>query len=128
MTFVIVEDPGKAGSDKACIVLSNLETVVVEVHGWIGPFIVHRRILHRREARTGWTVTHVATGRMVWTVAHFGEAQRVAQALTASGEVPAGREECLAWRERLGSDKVKYGQFVAKLSEIAPRFIAPEEM
>lgn len=123
----MLTDDGPAGAeDKALILLTNFEAITVPVHGTVGPFIIHRYIHNGRETRTGWTVSHVPTGRKVWAVAHFGEAVRVANWLAEHSGMPADKEACLRWRDVLEADRVRFTRFVADLTAVAPRYL-PEE-
>lgn len=117
---------GLLDGDRLAIPLQGGKDVIaVDVHAWIGPFAIHRRIHHRAEMLDGWTVTHIASGRAIWTVAHFTQAMQVAQWLDQHKRIPEDLDGCLAWAATMQADRVAYTRFVAELSELSPRYITP---
>lgn len=80
----------------------------------IGPYAIHRAIVV-----DGWTVTHIQTGKRIWTTTTFQLAIRAAQHLDERRLIPDGAGEAEAWRAALPASE--RARIVEELETIAPR-------
>jgi len=101
-------------------VYGNNHTLAVQPDAIVGGLAVHQRIVAGVARGPGWTVTHRASGKLIWSTQEFGEAVRVAQWLDDRRTIPEGHSEAVAWRAGLST--VLYARLIEDLQAIAPRY------
>jgi len=100
---------------------SGTETKI-ELDAQVGVFAIHRAVGSFVDA---WTVTHIKTGKKIWTTQSLQHAIRAAQYLDQAKLIPEGAVEAEAWRAALSpEDKA---QLIEKLQDIAPRALPEGE-
>ncbi len=87
----------------------------VPVMGFVGGFAVHQAV----EAAGGWTVTHVATGKKIWTTEELHGAIRVATYLDTAKIIPEDKMGAEQWRANLSEPD--RSRLIEDLSMLAPR-------
>ena len=96
--------------------MSSGSETKIELDATVGPFAIHRAVGSFVDA---WTVTHIKTGKKIWTTQSLQHAIRAAQYLDQAKLIPEGAEEAEAWRAALSpQDKA---HLLEQLQEIAPR-------
>ncbi len=99
--------------------LADGKKLRVVADAYVGGFGIHHRIFGGRMIDDGWSVSHMASGRLVWTVEHREDALKVAQWLHLKKVMPADAAAFAKWSEK--HTTADHAKLVEKLSSIAPR-------
>lgn len=105
--------------------MANGKKLRIVAEATVGAFGIHHRIFNARPIDDGWTVSHMPTGRAIWTVEARADALKVATALHVNKLIPEGREEALEWIIALSA--AERAKLTEKLTKMAPRLFRPHD-
>jgi hypothetical protein len=104
------------------VLMASGRVAFVDAELAYGDYAVHRRFNCGHPSGEGYSVTHIPSGLVVWSVRTFLEAEAVAQFLDEANELPPDRDAVLGI-QKLGNGSPTIVRLSERLAAIAPRYL-----